>query len=437
MALSLFLCRCTVGSLIGDAVATVANADRSAFFSALERLQALKRGPAQAAINSREALRFLDRVTSGKDSISSDRVILQGPMEQYETWADVEQFFLPEFEEEIDDGVYEATEIADRELSIPQVEEEVKINGNAKMAMGGPGLPGLSSDLSQMLLSKLNFKKEPEVPNGLQRDIKSSVSPPSTGTQSAPGSRSSSRSSQTSPGYTNGTIAKAAHSRGHQRSGSTASIPPSPDALRPLLSALLWAAHAKDGVHPVKNITLVTNDPDTQIWAQKYGIMTKNIHQLRTAIQYEEKEFKNRVKYVEKTQHGPTDPKPLFSYDNNESEEDELVFVPRGRGKGAARGVNGRGGNGRKPAASKHTSSAVPVETTVEVSQPIDPNSFSRSLGPTTAGKQPGIDLSSPAGVARGLAASSRRNGGARRSGGSRASSSRGGSRGRGKLWAP
>ncbi|EED19107.1 conserved hypothetical protein [Talaromyces stipitatus ATCC 10500] len=416
----------------------------------LERLQAPKRNGSQVAINSREAVRFLDRVTSGKDSIPADRVVLQGPMEQYDNWADAEQFFLPEFEEE--DGQY--IEPTDGDAITQKTEDNVKahVTQPSEPEQKDHGLPGLPSDLSQMLLSKLNFKA-PEPAAGAQNDMKSSVSLPSVGTQSDEGSRASSRSSQTSPEYADRNA-----KRGHNRSTSTSSnIPPTPTVLRPLLSALLWRLHHNEGSIGVpQNLTLITNDRDTQVWAQKYGIMTKNIHQLRTAIQYEEKEFKNRVKYAEKTQQAAPSPKPLFSYEND-SEEDELVFVPRGRGKGAGRGSGSRGANGRKTRAATAVAIAQ-ADTTVEVpSQPIDPDSFSRSIGTTMTVKQPALDLSSQAGASRGLAASSRRhgddygpgngngqaNGGGssrrrqRGAGGSRANTSTRGGRGQGKLWVP
>lgn len=77
-------------------------------------------------------------------------------MEQYENWTDAEQFFLPEFEDQVD----ESNETTDdhEDVSTPKIETEIKANGVVKESPKGPGLPGLPSDLSQMLLSKLNFK---------------------------------------------------------------------------------------------------------------------------------------------------------------------------------------------------------------------------------------------------------------------------------------
>ncbi|KAF7159676.1 hypothetical protein CNMCM5623_005056 [Aspergillus felis] len=380
----------------------------------LERLHALKRAGSQIAINSREAVRFLDRVTSGKDNIPADSVVLQGPMEQYENWEEAEKFFLPEFEEEP-----ESINGDDAEEQLPLERPAEKMKSGNKKNGAGP------DDLSQMLLNKLNFKTESDA-----------ASIPSAGTHSNPASSPSSRSSRTSPedsnlrADANGGVQNEAtlkNETGHRRTASGSVVPTVPVVLRPLLSAILWRLHCgPDATNAAKTCILVTNDRVTGLWAQKFGIAVKNIHQLRTSIQYEEREYKNRCKYVEKTL--VSEPKSLLSYED-ESDEDELVFVPRGRGKGVSRGGGSRATANRKTTAPKVV--AAPVESTVEIpTQPIDPNSFSRSLGPT-AKQQPTVDLSTQAGAARGLAGASRGRRGASRG------SSRGNSRGRGKLWVP
>ena len=344
-------------------------------------------------------------------------------MEQYDDWTETDRFFLPEFEEEFEVDGTEGPDSAALSPAAPTRPEDKRKEAKKN---GAP-----QDDLSQMLLSKLNFKKDSDA-----------VSLPSTGTHSGPGSRPSSRSSRTSPECANSHMvenggskdlkANSKSSGGHGRSASASAIPVVPSALRPLLSALLWRLHTgPDASNAAKSCILVSNDRATQVWAQKYGIAVKNIHQLRTSIQYEEREYKNRCKYVEKTQ--SPDPKTLLSYDE-ESEEDELVFVPRGRGKGASKGGNTRGRNDRKAAMSK-TAPPPPVEQTMEIpTQPIDPNSFNRSLH-VPSKRQPTVDLSTQTGAARGMAGASRhphtgRRGGAR-------GSARGSGRGQGKLWVP
>ncbi|KAL2864346.1 thiosulfate sulfurtransferase [Aspergillus lucknowensis] len=385
----------------------------------LERLHTLKKAGSQVAINAREAVRFLDRATSGKDNVASERVILQGPMEQYEDWSEAEKFFLPEFEEEEEAAHGPIPE----DGSIPQDTREDKGKGQRE----SPTAP--TDDLSQMLLSKLNFKKDSDA-----------VSATSAGTHSGPASRPSSRSSRTSPECANNHVAsngaepKDSEFKGHRRTASGSTIPVVPPVLRPLISALLWRIHSgPDSSNAAKTCILISNDRPTQIWAQKFGIGVKNIHQLRTSIQYEEREYKNRCKYVEKTQSTSAEPKPLLSYEE-ESEEDELVFVPRGRGKGASRNGGSRGGNSRKTSAPAKPA-APPVEKTMEVpTQPIDPNSFSRSLG-VAPKQQATVDLSTQTGASRGIAGASRNNANSRR--GAARGPVRGGSRGRGKLWVP
>ncbi|KAL4907711.1 hypothetical protein BDW74DRAFT_148010 [Aspergillus multicolor] len=382
----------------------------------LERLHALKKAGSQVAINAREAVRFLDRATSDKGNAASERVILQGPMEQFENWSEAEKFFLPEFEEEPEAA---GASVAAGEPI--QQDKRVGKDGDRRKSNGA------TDDLSRMLLSKLNFKKDSDA-----------VSVTSTGTHSGPASRPSSRSSRTSPECatnhaTNGDEAKDLKNKGHRRTASGSTIPVVPPVLRPLISALLWQVHkSPDASNAAKTPILISNDRNTQIWAQKFGIAAKNIHQLRTSIQYEEREYKNRCKYVEKTQ--TAEPKPLLSYEE-ESDEDELVFVPRGRGKSALKNGGSRGGNSRK-ASAPTKSAAPPLEATIEIpTQPIDPNSFSRSLGVTTKPKQATVDLSTQAGASRGIAGASRNNGNSRR--GPARGPSRGGSRGRGKLWVP
>lgn len=339
-------------------------------------------------------------------------------MEQYERWEEAEKFFLPEFEEE--------PEVIDE--AVTDDEPEIEPSTDDTLAKNE------SDDLSQMLLSKLNFKKDPEA-----------VSITSVGTPSGPGSRTSSRSSRTSPECaqhesSNGTTKneKKNKSSNHQRTISGSVIPTAPPALRPLLSALLWRLHTgPDAENSAKTCILISNDRATQVWAQKFGIGVKNILQLRTAIQYEEREYKNRCKYVEKTQTQPAEPKTLLSYEE-ESDEDELVFVPRGRGKGTPRGAS-RGGGQRKAAPKAAPPPAEPTATVEVPTKPIDPDSFSRSLGGAT--KTPTVDLSNQKGAAgaiggsRGNAGASRRSSNGRRGGSSRGA--RGNGRGRGKLWVP
>ncbi|KAK2803513.1 hypothetical protein FQN50_006948 [Emmonsiellopsis sp. PD_5] len=393
----------------------------------LERLRALKKSGSQVGMNAREAVRFLDRVTSGKHDIPSSKVALQGPMEQFEVWEEVEKFFLPEFEEEA--GEYSESDVDVEQPTKPFENHEAQTEQKEAQNL---------NEMSQMLLSKLNFKKE--------RDA---VSVTSGGTQSVPASLASG-SSRTSPEYASAKLAPPAKltndsPNSHRRSASGSVIPSVPATIKPLLSAVLWRLHAQPDVTPVLNsCILVTNDRTTQTWAQKFGITAKNIHQLRTAIIYEEKEYKNHCKYLEKNQ--VVEPERLLSFED-ESDEDVLVFVPRGQAKSASRGTSGKRAANRKPAVDRIASASTNVtvksngqpasEVAVEVpSAPIDPDSFSRnfSVAKPTSTAEVGIPNGNVNGNSRGFAPSSPR--GPRR-GASRGGSLRGSTRGRGKLWVP
>ncbi|KAK2747388.1 hypothetical protein FQN55_005137 [Onygenales sp. PD_40] len=391
----------------------------------LERLRALKKSGSQVGMNAREAVRFLDRVTSGKHDTPSSKVALQGPMEQFEEWEEVEKFFLPEFEEEA--GDYSESDV--------DVEQPTETFENQEAQTEQKEAQSLN-EMSQMLLSKLNFKKESDA-----------VSVTSGGTQSVPASLASG-SSRTSPEYASAKLAPPAEltngsPNSHRRSASGSVIPSVPASIKPLLSAVLWRLHAQPDVAPVLNsCILVTNDRTTQTWAQKFGITAKNIHQLRTAIIYEEKEYKNHCKYLEKNQ--VVEPERLLSFED-ESDEDVLVFVPRGQAKSTSRGTSGKRAANRKPAvdrvASASTNASVKSngqpEVAVEVpSAPIDPDSFSRnfSVAKPNSTAEVGIPNGNGNGTSRGFAPSSPR--GPRR-GTPRGGSLRGSARGRGKLWVP
>ncbi|QSS62892.1 PIN superfamily domain-containing protein [Histoplasma capsulatum] len=397
----------------------------------LERLRALKRSGSQIGMNAREAVRFLDRVTSGKHEIPSSRIALQGPMELFETWEAAEKYFLPEFEEDVEDH---SEGDADSDEKAPH--KDMK-NGEAETEHTETANP---NEMSQLLLSKLNFKKEPDA-----------VSVISGGTGSNAASLVSG-SSHTSPKYMAANLAAAPSPKSnvkgsvnsHRRSASGSVIPSVPATIKPLLSAVLWRLHCQPGATPgVNRCILITNDLTTQTWAQKFGITTKNIHQLRTAIIYEEKEFKNHCKYIERNQ--SVEPERLLSYED-ESDEDVLVFVPRGPGKSASRGTTIKRPATHKSAASNRvastnmnggnvkTKSQITPEAIVEVpSTPIDPNSFSRNFG-TTRTSPPAEITSSNESLPRAFSGSSPRG---QRRGAPRGIPLRGSTRGRGKLWVP
>lgn len=385
------------------------------FCEALERLRGLKKVGSQIGVNAREAVRFLDRVTSGKHGIPASKIVLQGPTEQFEEWDIVEKFLQPEYEEEAysDDGVE------------GDVSQSVEDSNEAQT--NPPKEAQYANEMSQMLLNKLNFKKEVDGTSFTSNSLPTS---PGTG------------SSRTSPEYANADLAsgKQAPNGGHRaenphkRSASGSVIPTTPVTIRPLLSAILWRLHCLPESTPgINSCILLTNDQGTQTWAHKFGIATKNIHQLRTAIIYEEREFKNHCKYMEKNQSTAAEPGPLLSYEED-SDEDELVFVPRGQGKPRGSPVQN---TRRKVQNSRAESSAMPSTGTAAAevpSSPIDPDSFSRNYGAVK--QNTALEFNPPSSPSRGAGRGSSRTVSGRRAG-ARGGMPRGAPRGRGKLWVP
>ena len=226
-------------------------------------------------------------------------------------------------------------------------------------------------DLSQLLLSKLNFA--PKDPNMASPTSTPPLSPSSSGLQS----------SKTSPEVKSASMVRQ----------DQAPVPPS---LKPLLNPVVWYMHenkATIGDH----FFLLTNSADTIHLARDFGIPTKNIHQLRSALGLDESAgTKNDLKSEEKSKKEPPKPAPrpesktLFSYDDVESDEEEVVFKPRGRGSGSTPTIaaprptapgkpRGRGRDTRSPRTSFSTPAqvAAPVKPQIPIEE-IDPDSFDR-----------------------------------------------------------
>ncbi|KAI5301340.1 hypothetical protein KEM55_003392 [Ascosphaera atra] len=359
----------------------------------LERLRAIKlsKPNSQLASNAGQALNFLDRATSGKYEIPETQVVLQGPLEQFERWEDAQGYFLEEFKEQVDPREQENGKKHEEEEKQKQ-EEATQLN-----------------EMSQMLLSKLNIQKAADPSNAGAAGSTDATSP------------SASETSENS--QINSTETAAADN------DPVLVAPAAPDPLKPLLSCVLWQLHEspqskqaaqKITITPMNTWVLVTNDWALRNWAVKYGIQVKNIHQLRTAIAYEDKEFKNHVRYMERNQaqaaqqslQTPFQARPQGvltngttavngnKEDESTSSEDELVFIPRGQQTQAKTASPRNLSHAHQKSNSRTSSSNVPnanapvatpqepfVDGTIKPSpvveipsSPIDPDSFSRNI---------------------------------------------------------
>ena len=277
-------------------------------------------------------------MTSGTE----ETVTLQGPDEQYATWAEVEAHYGDESGESKKIEVKEAVE-----------EKKEDTDKNAKRSSAN------SNALSQMLLDKLNFASQP-----------AATSPGSTPPLSP--SSSEPQSSKTSPEVKAATMALAEQS-------------PVPPILKPLLNPVVWYIHEKQAGR--NNVYFLTNSADTQHLARDFKVPTKTIHQLRNALGKETPAQQQIEKKRSSTSPlaGEIESKTLFSYED-ESEEEEVVFKPRGRGAarttGSGRGgphgsMRGKGGHARSPRLSFSSPSQPAKKPQIPIEE-IDPDSFDR-----------------------------------------------------------
>ncbi|KAI1614516.1 hypothetical protein EDD36DRAFT_230735 [Exophiala viscosa] len=314
------------------------------------RLHVLKKDSSQIGMNARKAVKFLDRSTSSHDDPAADPVILQGPDEEYPTWTAVEAHYLRD-----DTDILAAQE---NNVSAPDAtkphDEEAVLNIKANNGAGGA--------LSQMLLDKLNFAAD-----------RAATSPTSTPPLSP--SSSGPQSSKTSPEVKSATLIA---------NDKT----PVPSSLKPLLNPVVWYVHERKAPAD-QDLVFLTNSADTMHLARDFGIPTKNIHQLRSALGIEETDAKSEgsasKESIKKTPR--SEPKTLFSYHDGESDDEEVVFKPRGRGsaratpstRGSATG-SGRvkGNHGRSPRVSFSTpTQQIQPKPQIPVEE-IDPDSFDR-----------------------------------------------------------
>ena len=307
-------------------------------------------------MNARKAVKFLDRSTSSRGDLKHDPVVLQGPDDQYTTWAEVEAHYLNE-------NIKTTSVPEEEEASVPAVnptqEKDAELPFKGTAAAGGA--------LSQMLLDKLNFAKGPA---------------PASPTSTPPLSPSSSglQSSKTSPEVKSATMIS------HDQT-------PVPPSLKPLLNPVVWYMHEKKPAVD-ESIVFLTNSADTMHIARDFGIPTKNIHQLRSALglgepgeKKQEKPKKEAAKKEIVKKAPRSEPKTLFSYEDVESDEEEVVFKPRGRGSAratpavrgpAAGSTRSKGGHVRSPRTSFSTP-AQPVQSKPQIPiEEIDPDSFDR-----------------------------------------------------------
>jgi hypothetical protein len=227
----------------------------------LTQLHRLKNGAERINADAREAVKWLDEVTSND---AADRVQLEGVDEAYPTWAEVEQFLLPET----------LLSMEDSESDEDDYHEDLESSFNAL---------DMSDETSMSSTHSFDdMSKTPETPN----------SSPTKSTKHANRVSHANKAANLigiSPERTTRNSASV------PRSGKT-SKGPVPVYLQPLFNHILWRINQEGNPDAaLESFILLTNDPAKQAIAQKFGIRAKRLEQLRDAVAREDREYKNHL----------------------------------------------------------------------------------------------------------------------------------------------
>jgi len=370
---------------------------------ALNQTSRIKDIKGRIASDAEEALFWLDDATTSSPHL----VTLQGGFEKFEDWAQVQKFALPK-------TLFSETDVHDESAFGDDLVEQAE----SKLHIDDEYQPRHSFSSNESFASQLSAPSEASMRSG------SPLSPPT----------SPLKKNTTMNGHENGQNQKDETSS-DKADNDTTGIPA---GLRPLFNYILWRIHQEiDPIAALESFIFLCDDPKKRRYAQKFGVRTKSLADIRYAIAREGQETRNRqiVQKKEAAKHirsasGNVNPtqaikqtpsisgspslvnvKPVQVSDSvsangqEDSDEDEIVLkrppkapaamlaanAPSGRGKvldpnqfsrnvsnptrGAPRG-GVRGGGSRNVSRGGFASRGTPNKQ--ENNGPIDPNSFTR-----------------------------------------------------------
>ncbi|KAF2436850.1 hypothetical protein EJ08DRAFT_4788 [Tothia fuscella] len=347
----------------------------------LERLRVLAKTNERVKHDARETLQWLDDITNGK---IAGLIQLQGAMEEYDDWAKVEELMLPETLLSME------TETHSEEDNVEQTLADLHVDA----------LPDHASSCSQ------------------ESNEVRTASPLSTYSSSSPAVRTASP-------YTEATTLPLPLPQpigtgrpSHKKSASNVSAASIesvgqkpkrgvPKSLRPFFNYILWRIHQEENAAAaMESFILVTNDSLKQQLAHRFGIRVKRLEQMREIIAREERDIKNRAEMLKKEAEAEAEAesKSKATLQLSDDSEDEVVFkrtppkapqaMTRARAMdpnafarnnyGSTRGprgaFRGRGGSMRgNYAPPRAMVPMAPRAAPVDLSRPIDPDSFNRA----------------------------------------------------------
>jgi len=206
----------------------------------------------QVGTEARKALEWLDRITTWTESRAAGRVELQGPEDQYQTWAEVEKYLLPDTPLSYEDEDPEEEDLA-RALN----ERLAFRNSTNRTSHESPTCHVTPSPLLNTITPSTNLGTHPPVK--VKIDAICATSPKLN------------KLAQEAPSSTCAT----------PRQGSPSSGIPA--SVRPLLNFVVWRAH--NDVEPgTARYILLTDDSVIQKQAQKFGVRAKLLNQVRNIV---------------------------------------------------------------------------------------------------------------------------------------------------------
>lgn len=336
-------------------------------------------------MDAREAIKWLDDITSLPNVQTTGRVQLQGAEELYTTWAEVEKFLLPETLLSMEDSE------SDDDSLVEDMEHSLTIADQSDEAS---------------MSSMHSVDDRPKTPS----------SPRSAYSSESPNARNialyKEAGSVTSVECPNRT-ARNSTELPREAKFSKSVVPA---RLQGLFNHVLWRINQESNVESAfQSYILLTNDPLKQTIGQRFGVRAKRLEQLRDAVGREDRDYKARMMLFKKESEGhavgleapvATNGAPrkrsisVEPKEPDSDEEDVVLFKqpPRGPqttngqrvmdpndfgrtpipapargGRGGSRGMRGGRGTYAAPTAPR-----TPTIPRTDPNQPIDPDSYAR-----------------------------------------------------------
>lgn len=278
----------------------------------LAQLHRLKKGSERLNADALETVKWLDEITSMPAVETSGRVQLEGVDEAYATWAEVEEFLLPETllsmeDTESDEDDYQ--EDLESSFNALDVSDGTSMSSTHSLE-DAPKTPQSSHSRCSIDSAPFNHKAEALTAESPNQTARNSGSPECAASiENAKLGNASPYNPKVNleniPPFNPKANALLIESPNRTARNSTElprsekpKLPKSvvPVYLQPLFNHILWRIHKETNPDAaLESFILLTNDQTKQNIAPKFGIRAKRLEQLRDAVSREEREYRNRL----------------------------------------------------------------------------------------------------------------------------------------------